>query len=308
MPENDGALIESGSLTPGVSVEEFGLPPGTALRLELPSPPLADAITDYHVFDSDPVAHPDRDHVILPSWPVVRFAFSRQRIGLSIGPRDYSPVPPAALYGTITRAQRLTSHGGVTVGAGISPIGWSRLFRASAADLRDRAVSLDRVWPSADIRAVYDQLASSDLARDVKPILDGFLATRLGQPSRDEVYIRRFAAILREEGSDDLATIADKVGVSAVTLRRLSTRYFGFPPKILLIRARFIRSIVRMLLSGDPTPNYELMSPAYFDIPHFLRDADRFLGMTPRRLLEQDNAYLIATLRARYALLRAAER
>lgn len=305
MTGDGGCSIASGSLTPGIRAEDFGLPAHTALRMDLPAPALRDVISDYHVFDSCPVRHSLRSHVILPSWPVIRLSFSTQRISLSIGPREYRPVPPAALYGTITRAQRLTSHGGVMIGAGITPMGWSRLFRMPASDLRDRAVPLDRIWPGAEVQALYDRLATSDRAQDVPGILDDFFLRHVREPGRDEPQIRRFVDLLRQDTEYDLPAAAAHVGVTPVTLRRLSTRYFGFPPKILMIRARFLRSIVRMMMAGTGTPDYSLMSPAYFDIPHFLRDADRFLGMTPRRLLEHDNSYLLATLRARYAVTQA---
>lgn len=305
MAGDGNLLIESGSLTPGVSVDAFGLPPRTALRMELPAPELRDFLTDYHAFDSDPTYHERRDHVILPTWPIIRFAFAQERISLSIGPRTYDPVPPAALYGTVTRAQRLVSHGGVTIGIGISPIGWGRLFDVPASDLRDRAVPLDRMMQAADVEALYVRLAASDRGRDIKPILDAFFKDHIGPPTRDEPFVRRFNDLLREDAEIDLASAAERVGVSPVSLRRLSTRYFGFPPKILMIRARFLRSIVRMLMKGGDAPDYSLMSKAYFDIPHFLRDADRFLGMTPRRLMEHDNGYVLASLRARYAVLEA---
>lgn len=299
-----GRIIESGSLTPGVSVESFGLPEHTAARLEIPALPLRGYLTEYHALDSDPAVYPGAERALLPGWPLIRFTLTDQPVRLKLGPRIYDPVPTAALYGTTTRAMRITTTGGVTIGVGVSPLGWSRLFRESADRIRDQVVPLDRMLPPAQVSALYHRLRNSDQGADIKPILDSFFLALLGPPSRDEPLINAFIELLREENDHDLASASERVGISPVQLRRLTIRYFGFPPKILMIRARFMRSLIRMLLAG-PQPDYSLMASSYFDLSHFLRDADRFLGTSPRRFMAQDNRFLIATLRARQAVIAA---
>ena len=103
---------------------------------------------------------------------------------------------------------------------------------------------------------------------------------------------------------DGLPALTASLGMPAHTLRRLSTRHFGFPPKLLLLRARFLRSFVRMVLAGDVL-DYSLIASSYHDVSHFLRDAGSFLGTTPKRFMAQPTTFLQGALHARAAALGA---
>ena len=63
------------------------------------------------------------------------------------------------------------------------------------------------------------------------------------------------------------------------------------------MRARFMRILKERMLAGE-TGSLETPK-GYHDASHFLRDANLFLGMTPRRFLAMDMPYLYAALRAR---------
>jgi AraC-like DNA-binding protein len=297
-------MIESGSSTPGVDPATFGLPAHTAVRYERPAAGLREAMISYHVLDSEREHQYGRSQWLLPTWPSIRFILSPDPILLTIGSRRYDPIPAAALYGTTSKAMRMTSHGGVTIGVDLTPIGWARLFRQRADELRDRVVPLDTLLPPAWVQSLMQRLRASDQGAGVKPVLDEAFATVLGPPRRDEPQIRALARLIAEERTHDLTAAAEELGMSPTALRRLSTRYFGFPPKTLLIRTRFMRTLVRMLLAGEQA-DYSFMPPSYFDASHFLRDAARFLGMTPRRFLQEPHEYLVACLRARAAFIAA---
>jgi hypothetical protein len=301
-------MIRSGSLTPGVDSADFGLPAGTALRLEQPDPLLAPYIRDYHVFDSEESWH-NAENWLLPAWPAIRIVLADRPIRLQIGAWDYNPLPVASLYGTASRAMRMITNGGVTIGANIGPLGWARLFRTPADRFRDRVVPLNVAMPSADVGGLVARLRASNQDTDVKAILDDFFRSALLPPSPDEALIRAVIRLLMNPATRDIDTAAAAVGINASQLRRLSTRYFGFPPKTLLLRTRFMRTFMPMFESGEtgalPQDTY------YHDMPHFLRDARRFIGTTPRRFLARDLPYLhanIRALRAFAAVVRAQEK
>lgn len=298
-------MIESGSLVPGVDPEAFGLPPHTACRYELPAAPLRQLISTYHLYDSDRDHHHGSDHWLLPSWPSIRFILAPDRIALSIGPRTYDPMPVAALYGTASRAMRMTTHGGITVGLDLSPIGWARFFGDNADEFRDRIVPLDSVLPPIWVRTAIERLHAASGPAAIVAVLDDMFLALAGPPTRDEPEIAALLRIINDDRTHDMAQAAEQLGMTTAALRRLATRYFGFPPKTLLIRTRFMRSLVRMLLDGDRA-DYRFMAPTYFDASHFLRDARRFLDMTPRRFMMSGNDYLVACLRARRIVLEAA--
>ncbi|WP_034161142.1 AraC family transcriptional regulator [Sphingomonas sp. ERG5] len=294
-------MIESGTHTPGVSAESFGLPPNTALRYEQPDSRLTGYITDYHVLDSDVGPSGSAIEWMLPSWPAIRVILADNPIALTLGETIYDPMPEATLYGTTSKAMRVTSSGGVTIGAGITPLGWSRLFRGRADEYRDRIVPLDTMM-SADITGeLVSLLRTSDRALDVKDILDRFFLKHMGPPDRSEAEIRALMTLIVDDRTLDLSTAAARIGIDARRLRRLATHHFGFPPKTLLLRARFLRSFLKMLAVRDHA-DYSLIAATYHDASHFLRDANRFLGMTPRRFMAMKTPYLDAALRARAAV------
>ena len=300
-------MIESGSHTPGVDPAAFRLPPHTALRIELPEHDLRPFAGDYHVLDSEYPYAGNAVSWLLPAWPSIRVILADRPIALTIGRRTYDPLPTASLYGTTSRAMRMTTHGGVTIGISLKPLGWARLF-ATRADLhRDRVVPLAEVMAPALANELVTRLAVSDRGAGVKPILDDFLATHLGAPHPDEPLITQLAALIADEDTRDLGTACERVGINMVALRRLSTRYFGFPPKTLLMRTRFLRSLLRLMAAEDGA-DLTHIAPTYYDASHFIRDANRFLGTTPRRFLkEYKGSYPHAVLRAR-ALVGEADR
>lgn len=300
-------MIESGTHVPGVSAEQFGLPPNTALRLEQPTADLSSFFTDYHVFDSEPEQWPHVVNRSLPAWPMIRIILADAPIKLRIGDTSYDPMPVASLYGTTSRMMEMTTHGGVTIGAGLTPLGWARLFPRKHADAyRDRVVPLAELIPADRVEALVARLRASDRGPAVKAILDDFLHAQLGPPHRAEPLIRELLGLILDPEIDDLTGAAERIGIDSTRLRRLSTRYFGFPPKSLLIRTRFLQSLIRLIEEGER--GYADIAEAYFDASHFIRDSRRFLGVTPRQFLALSDqiAYFRAIVRARRLVFGAA--
>ena len=292
-------MIESGSLTPGVSAADFGLPAGSAIRYELPAPALRELMPTYVAMDSDPAVY---DHSVgswmLPSWAQIWVVLTAGPIAVTIGSRRYEELSPVTLYGVTSRAMPVSSNGGVTVCVDLSPLGWARLFAPAAQDLRDRITPLDRLMPAARVAELAAELRATDGGPGVKPVLDAFFERHLPPPHPDEPLIVRVQALLADPTTRDLAAGAAEIGISQQTLLRVSKRHFGFPPKLLLRRARFVRALAGMLVSPGPV-DHSAVPPGYHDVPHFIRDANHFLGMTPRRFLSMELLYLRAALRAR---------
>jgi hypothetical protein len=236
---------------------------------------------------------------------MIRFTLTRGPVSLRLGPRCYDPLPAAALWGTTTRAMQTTTYGGVTVGVGITALGWARLFTISAEKIRDQVVPLSTLLPGATVAALVEQLRDADLVTDLAPILDTFFRAHLLPPTPHDNAIRALVDLINDEQTEDIASASDQLGLTPAALRRLSIRFFGYPPKLLLVRARFMRSLLRMMLA-DNGADYTNIAPTYFDKSHFLRDARRFLDTTPRRFMNRNNPYVLAIMRARRDVARAA--
>ncbi|UVO51658.1 hypothetical protein M0208_14505 [Sphingomonas sp. SUN019] len=297
-------MIESGSLTPGVSADMFGLPPHTALRYEQPAVALQSLITSYVVLDSDDLPG-GQGEWMLPAWAQIWFILTDGPISVKIGNRRYDPMPTPALYGVTSRAMPVQSHGGVTVGVDLTALGWARLIDRPAEEFRDRVTPLREVIPEPIVDEIVGRLQKSDQARDVKGILDDVFGRCLATPHPDEPLIASVLALIADGTVGDVATIAARIGIDGYDLRRVSKRYFGFPPKTLMMRGRFLRHFVPMLMRPDRAKNIKVPD-VYHDASHFLRDSHRFLGMTPRQFLAIDTPYLNAALRARWAVMGAA--
>ena len=78
----------------------------------------------------------------------------------------------------------------------------------------------------------------------------------------------------------DVPGFAETVGVSERTLNRICLRAFGFPPKRLLRRQRFLRTLDRVRDRLD-MPLSELLQDGYYEQAHFIREFRAFVGSTP---------------------------
>lgn len=63
------------------------------------------------------------------------------------------------------------------------------------------------------------------------------------------------------------------------------------------MRSRFMRGLASVMLTHDDA-GATSVPPGYHNASHFLRDAHRFPGMTPRRFLAMDLPHLRAALLA----------
>ncbi len=295
-------MIGGGTATPDVPPSVFTMPGGLSIRYDEPDPAIADSITGYHVYAAD--RSDERIDWFLPGTANIRVTLGAGPIDLTIRRRTYSPLPEVTLFGPTSQAMRAVTRGGVMVGIGVSALGWSRLFPRAASDYRDRVVPLAEAASSELAEGLRATLAATDRDGEVKPALDAFFARRLGPPHPDSAQIRKLMELIVDDGVEGLGELTRTLQLPPHSLRRLSARHFGFPPKMLLLRARFLRVFTRLVLAGDVL-DYSALGDGYWDASHFLRDARAFLGTTPRRFMAQPTTFLQASLRARAAVLGA---
>ncbi len=297
--------IVGGTQTPGIPPSLFAMPPGMAIRYDQPDPALADYVTGYHLYAASGPAAMGMENWFLPGTANVRVTLDAGPIAVSIGRHRSDPLPQASLFGPTSHAIHTVTNGGVMIGFGISALGWSRFFDAGADRYADRIVALADAARAGFAERLVALLSTISDEQGVKPALDRFLLAEMGRPAIDAALIRRFARLVTDDMPGGVAQAAQAWGVSAEVLRRLSKRHFGFLPKTLLIRSRFLRSLIPLIeAKGDI--DYSNIDPGYFSASHFLRDANAVLGTTPRRFLHAQTEFLVASLRARAAVLGSA--
>lgn len=298
-------IVAGGTETPGIPDSLFAMPRGMAIRYDQPSAALADYITGYHLYAAQGPAAMGQENWFLPGTANVRVVLDAGPIAVSIGQRRFDPLPQASLFGPTSHAIHSVTNGGIMIGFGISALGWSRFFPGPTASYRNRIVPLGDAAGSGFADELLRVLAAVPDEHGVKSALDRFLTARIGPPSPDEDLIRRMARLVTDDAPGGVAAASRAWGVSQETLRRLCNRHFGFLPKTLLIRSRFLRSLIPLIETRGEI-DYSNIDPGYVSASHFLRDANAVLGTTPRRFLHAQTEFLVASLRARAAVLGSA--
>jgi AraC-like DNA-binding protein len=240
-------------------------------RYEVWSPPSATDVPD----------EAQRALWVLPGAARLVIAQADGQLSALIGNRRYDALPQVVLFGPTSRATRLVSTGTQMVSVGISALGWAGLVGRSAAALGDRAVAAADLMDPALVAALRDAAAGmrSGCAERVDPVFAATTCTALA----DEPLVRGLAAIVEQGAVCAAEAAGEALGVASHVVRRCALRHFGYPPKVLLNRRRFVRALEWMIVSGSGYS--EAARHGYFDASHFIRDAKRFLGMTPRRFL-----------------------
>jgi AraC-like DNA-binding protein len=246
-----------------------------SLTFRLPAPALQPYLTSYYLLraGADGI-----DDWLPPEWSNARIVLSGQW-SWAAGDDAPGPTPGCALFGPTSRAARTRSGPGASlIGIGLTPLGWARLVGVSAETWTDGATDLAAHWPEiAGLQATLAAMTDDD-ARFA--LVEERLLARLARSTAgDPAWGRAFQTLM----GGDISTVtafAAGAGLHVRTLSRLSAAFFGFGPKPLLRRQRFLRALDRMQRSPGETLT-DLFGDEFTDQAHFVREFRAFMGMTP---------------------------
>jgi AraC-like DNA-binding protein len=245
------------------------------VRFALPREELRPYVTTYYFTEIRcSEREPAFEDYLHPEWPNLRFIRS-VRCESAIGPEPMRSVPAFA----------------------------ARLVKGQAGDYADRFVdgladpAFAAFHPLA--RALDDAEAGFEGGLAViEEHMDRILASGGRARAEESGTIRAINAALVETELATVADLAQRVGMTVRSLERLTRRAFGFTPKLLLRRQRFLRSLSQFML--DPSLKWlEALDCQYHDQAHFVRDFKRFMGMNPSDYAKLDKPFLVAAARAR---------
>jgi len=177
-------------------------------------------------------------------------------------------------------------------GIGLFPLGWARFAVGDAADMANglangvKCTAFARLAPLADI--IFDE--EDDDEGEFERIVAHFLS--LNRPHRDGDRIRAVHAALVDPEVGTVRQIAEQADVAPRTLDRVCRRYFGFPPKLLLRRQRFMRSLADWMLGGGRWT--DALDGHYYDQAQFTREFKAFMTMSPSEYAEREHPILSA--------------
>jgi len=184
-------------------------------------------------------------------------------------------------------------------GIGLLPLGWARFVGVPAVQYADSVIDGNTHPAFSAFTPLAATLfgAEPDPAAELARISDHFLA----RPAREVPDEARILAIHGALIDPDLATVSqlvERTGGSLRTIERACARAFGFSPKLLLRRQRFMRSLAQYLL--DPSLKWiGAIDGHYHDQAQFVRDFKQFVGMSPRQYAALDKPIIGAVMHAR---------
>ena len=277
------------------------------IRFFPPHPSLSPYVSTYYLTEVNSVTGERVTDHLHPEWANLRFIGGVLPLA-SIGTGPLEEVHKFSVTGPTSRACQFAAGPMRAWGIGLLPLGWSRFVSASADVYADRIINgaEDSAFEQLAVLAPSLNNDDPDTKGEVSAI-DAHLMALLREPADNEEQRRigiAHKALLDSEVST-VSQFSDLVGMSPRTAERLSRRAFGFAPKLLLRRQRFLRSLSQVML--DPSMRWiNTLDGHYHDQAHFARDFSRFMGMSAREYARLDHPILGAAAFARMAAAGAA--
>ena len=281
----------------------LALPPDPRMRYWRPAPALAPLVSGYHLYAIDPGPGARQRDVFQPAWPSLRFTFGAGDWCVRQPGDPWQPVGATSVFGPSCRVTWSESGPGITIGIGLRPRGWAHWARPMASEWADRVGEPAGVF-TFDVEALRQEVARIDDDAAIPALFDRFLQTHPVPVDDSEAVISKVEAALLDPEAHTVAELARRIGISARSLERLSLRAFGFTPKRLMRRARFLRSL-HAVAEAPVAARATAIDPHYTDYSHFVRDAQHFLGMSPQAFLKLDTPLLKESLALRRQVLGA---
>lgn len=266
-----------------------------------PAPELQPYVSGYHVYAAGGRAGAPATDWFFPGWANVRFSVDAGPWQVRFGDRQACEVPSCSLFGPSSKAICSSATGGVLFGAGLTPLGFASLLRGPAQAVADRVVDLQSEWPEA--ASLHQQLRRAESLEAVRVLFDQALSQRLRKlrPGAQESILSLHRLLVNDHGTSINET-AQRLCLSLRSLNRLSTGAFGFSPKLLLRRSRFLKSLMAAVQAPERALG-DVIGDGYFDQSHFVRDARDFLGMPPQKFLERVTPLMRQSMAVRASVL-----
>ena len=272
--------------------------PSVRLRFFLPSPELSQYITTYYLMEVMPSGAHRLVDFLHPEWGNIRFGSNTDlRAGVGLAP--LAQMPDFIAVGPTSLATQFSISRGRVWGIGLLPLGWLKFIDAPAKMFADQVTDITANDAFRNFLPLTTSLHSGAADEEAEVArIDAHMMQLAQHPIKDEEDVTQVHSMLVDPAVSTVAEFAERAGMSARTLERFSHRAFGFTPKLLLRRQRFLRSLSQFML--DPSLSWlSTLDYQYHDQAHFVRDFKRFMSMTPNAYRELPHPILMAAVRGR---------
>lgn len=268
-------------------VSSAGLSRTARMRYWKPAPGLAPYVSGYHLYAVESADGRKVEDVFFPAWANLRFVLTPEtRWQVRLQRRDWQNTAPVTLFGPSSTVIWSRSTGGVLVGVGLRPRGMFHLLREPAARWANR-IDDAKGAVALETGELLDRLRDAQDDESIPRIFDEELARAIAPSPKDDKAIGAIEKAALDSDVESVKSLARRVGMSTRSLQRLTSQAFGFPPRLLVRRARFLRSFDAMRGVGRGQGSAAI-DENYVDYSHFVKDANYFLGMSPQTFLALD--------------------
>src|SRR3954452_3799409 len=179
-----------------------------------------------------------------------------------------------------------------SVGVHLKPWGLAPFLPMPAADLRDRPVSLQRIWGWPGTEDLRARLAAADSPLEMLGLLEEELVRRLRERDGLEIVRRTSTAIAAGGGVVSIRDLAAAAGVSSTLLEKRFKELVGVTPKRLARGWRFTVTTLAIDVTAPVDWSGIAARAGYFAQSHFGREFQEFTGLTPPRYLAARRRFL----------------
>ncbi|MFN4113736.1 MAG: helix-turn-helix domain-containing protein [Sphingomonadaceae bacterium] len=274
------------------------------VRFHEPPADLRGYFTTFYRVEFDCPDGPVED-ALQPEWAGLRFFNNTGTVssiagGGTVAGADFMAMGPTSLP---VRFQLATSR---MWGVGLLPQGWAAYMGVPAHAMANRIFDGRKEPAFGRFVSLADRL-TADPAREEQELetITRFFREEAPRDTEEDDRILVVHQLLIDPELPDVAGLAERAGLHPRTLERLCRKAFGFAPKKLLRRQRFMRSLAQFML--DPSMKWiGAIDALYFDQSHFVRDCKEFLGMSPSEYAALDHPILSSVMRERMRVRGAA--
>ncbi len=254
-----------------------------SVRFCHPPPHLRRYFTTFYLVEIDsPDGQPIEDY-LHPEWANLRFVSGDLPSAYGVNGQNVENVQVCVSGPSSHTVRFQAGPKSRTWGVGLLPLGWARYVAAPACEYADAILD----GTTNPLFAPFAALGAELFGR--RPNFPAELAwittffESLGEHALpDEGRILAIHSALVDPDVHTVTDLVARAGLGQRTVERLCDRAFGFPPKRLLRRQRFLRSLAQYVL--DPSLKWiGALDGHYHDQAQFVRDFKEFMGMSPRQ-------------------------
>jgi AraC-like DNA-binding protein len=219
--------------------------------------------------------------IAIPESANLRFVLEGAiQVEMSCGARQTFEVG-AFLVGPTSKHMRFTFLGPArVVGFGITPIGWASLTSCPAHDFANKIASAQPILGEQTEIFFQALLKARDFSERFACLSRALIARRVQRPLPVSPLLNALENILKDKKFDRVEAIAHALAISPRHLERLMLRAYGFGPKLILRRRRFLEAF-HYLRRRSGAGWMDAAGEEYCDQSHFIRDFKAFTGVSP---------------------------